>query len=130
MVEQIIRLRIGSKHHFELRAQFGVIRASLVEKGGAALGGLGQRLIEEGFDLLPTFRCHRLAQRVNERCLVARAQVAVNSARSQARAERHSRSTVAVERPSASAISALVKPPKKRNSTSWLWRGSKAASLC
>jgi len=42
----------------------------------------------------------------------------------QALADLHSRSTVLTEKPSTSAISSMVKPPKYLSSTTWLLRSS------
>src|SRR5208282_3334690 len=83
----------------------------LIEEPGTLLRGQLNGQVQKLFDVLPVGDGHGKANRAISR-------------RSQIRAVRQSRSTVASEMPSTWAISGADRPPKNFISTTLLWRSS------
>src|ERR1039458_7842924 len=104
--------RVEQRGHFG--AQAGIAAAGSFQKL-LAVGGLAlEHSVKQPFHLLPAFGGHGALPRVNSRW-------------SQALADCHSRFTVGVEICMTSATSCTLRPPKKRSSTMWPCRGSRAS---
>ncbi len=89
---------------FHLTPKFGISMAGLIEVAGLGRRLQRERTVQHLLHLLPSLRVHVSALRAISRC-------------SQARADVHSRDTVAGEIPITSEVSAIDRPPKKRSST-------------
>src|SRR5690606_14881560 len=103
---------------FEVGTQHLVAAANAVQKGGTLVGREVQRLVQQSFEALP-------ARRVEGR---HGGQFSCSVLYRMARALRQSRLTVRADMSSTAAVSSTDRPPKNRNSTTWLRRASRVAS--
>src|SRR4029077_7246755 len=102
------------KEGFDFRSKVGVATARFIQVCGLLDVLKSKCAVQYLFHMLPPFRIHALGPREISRCNHARAEV-------------HSRDTVAGETPSTWEVSSIESPPKKRNSMIRLCWGSRSA---
>src|SRR6185369_7049200 len=105
----------GGQHALHLNAQLEVVITDFTEESRALMRPPLERRQKNRFNFSPPLEGHIYS---------------VINCFSRARATRHSRSTVVSEMLIASAVSAIVKPPKNRSSIIIAFCGSTSASAC
>ena len=118
-VEKRVRLLMKRQQRRHFVTQRRVVRARLVEKRRPVRDRSFERRMKHAVDLRPPVGWHRRHAWLP----------LCSSRRSQALAIVQWRLTVAGDRPTASAVSSTVSPPKKRSSTMWAWCGIQASEI-
>ncbi len=113
-IDDCVLRPVRIEQRLDFSEQFRLSMTGVVEKAAPLRFRESARGREDMLNALPAFRRDALSHEVSSRC-------------SQARATAHSRLAVAGETPMTAEASLMLRPPKKRSSTSFPWSGSSAS---